>query len=124
MKCFYCGKEFDLTGKQGGQNRQFCFDCIPEGLDRKERDKIRRNLVIKMLNKQKLQMGCSKCGYNKCPQALEWHHPNDDKNFDPATKARDGSIKGYLAYQEEIKKCILLCSNCHREEHYLNGNEV
>lgn len=124
MQCFYCGKEFNLSGKQGGQNRQFCFDCMPEGLERKERDNLRRKLVLKKVSDQKIQMGCSKCGYNRCAQALEWHHDNDDKNFTPADKVRDGNVKSFTAYQEEIKKCILLCANCHREAHYINGDEV
>lgn len=119
MKCFYCKQEFSLTGKQGGQNRQFCFNCIPEGLERTERDKIRKKLVVDLTNQQKIEMKCCKCGYDKCPQALEWHHQNDDKNFNPSDLIRDGSIKKYELYQEEIKKCILLCSNCHREEHYM-----
>lgn len=118
MKCFYCNQEFSLTGKQGGQNRQFCFNCVPEGLERKERDKIRKKLVIDLANKQKLQMKCCRCGYDKCPQALEWHHQNDDKAFNPSDLLREGSITKYELYQKEIQKCILLCSNCHREEHY------
>lgn len=40
MKCFYCKQEFSLIGTQGGQNRQFCFNCIPEGLERKEKKEI------------------------------------------------------------------------------------
>lgn len=119
MKCFYCKQEFSLTGTQGGQNRQFCFNCIPEGLERKERDKLRKKLITDLANQQKIEIKCSKCGYDKCPQALEWHHPNDDKNFNPADLIRDGSIKKYELYQKEIEKCILLCSNCHREEHYM-----
>ena len=119
MICFYCKKEFSLSGKQGGQNRQFCFDCIPEGLEKKDQLQIRRKLITNLANKQKIEMGCSKCGYNKCPQALEWHHKNDNKNFNPSDMIKDGSIKKYELYQAEIKKCVLLCSNCHREEHYI-----
>ena len=43
MKCFYCEKEFQLSGKQGGQNRIFCYECVPNGLSRQEGKAIRRN---------------------------------------------------------------------------------
>lgn len=57
---------------------------------------------------------CSICGYNKCLSALEFHHTNGDKEFN--------LNKGFKSYswekiEEEIKKCILICSNCHRELH-------
>lgn len=59
---------------------------------------------------------CSKCGYNKCLDALEFHH------LDPSIKEFGIGQKGYTKSWEKIKqeldKCILLCANCHREEHY------
>lgn len=58
---------------------------------------------------------CTKCGYNKCIAALDFHH------IDPLQK--DKSIKDIILrkwniIENELKKCILICSNCHREEHY------
>lgn len=56
---------------------------------------------------------CGLCGYNRFYGALEFHHR------DPATKEFDISGKGQtfsLARKRaEAVKCILLCSNCHRE---------
>ena len=117
MKCFYCGKEFILNGKQGGQNRVFCYDCYPEGLSRNEREKLRRELLYKKANDYKVKLGCKKCGYNKYGGVLEWHHKDDNKNFNPGDKLKDGTIKSYLLYEEEIQKCDLYCANCHREWH-------
>ena len=56
---------------------------------------------------------CSKCGYNKNPAALEFHH------LDPTVKERKiiGSSLSLERQREEAKKCILVCSNCHREIH-------
>lgn len=55
---------------------------------------------------------CSKCGYNKCFDALEFHHINSgEKSFGLAAIWRIGLKKA----REEAKKCILLCANCHRE---------
>lgn len=55
---------------------------------------------------------CEFCGYNKCSSALEFHH-KDPTQKDPL---------GLRAYKlsrlyAEVDKCLLLCSNCHREEH-------
>ncbi len=71
----------------------------------------------KNMNKLRELLGnkCKTCGYFKCKNALEFHH------LDPSTK--DGTVtkilrdKGLKYAMEEIKKCILLCANCHRELH-------
>jgi 5-methylcytosine-specific restriction endonuclease McrA len=59
---------------------------------------------------------CQKCGYNKYIGALEFHHINpEEKDFNPS------SLKKYTMdtrITEELDKCILLCSNCHRETHH------
>jgi len=58
---------------------------------------------------------CIKCGYNKYPEVLEFHHKN------PAEKLFNISYKGHCRSWErvrtEIDKCNLICANCHRETH-------
>lgn len=59
---------------------------------------------------------CTSCGYNKCPAALELHHLDPDgKDF--ALGAIRANIKSWAKIVPELKKCILLCANCHREIH-------
>jgi len=60
--------------------------------------------------------GCSKCGYAKNMAALHFHHIDADKK---AFKlgARMLSNRSWEAIVEEAEKCILLCANCHSEEH-------
>ena len=118
MICFYCGKEFDLSGKQGGQNRIFCQECIPDGLTKDVAHHIRRRLYLDKANQQKKELGCSICGYNKYGEVLEWHHIDPNiKDFNPGDIMRDCSMKKWEWYQNEIKKCVLMCANCHREWH-------
>lgn len=60
---------------------------------------------------------CSICGYDKCKEALDFHHINpDEKEFSISDK-RDFKIE---KIKLELDKCILLCRNCHAELHYLN----
>ena len=120
MNCLFCGKDFDIIGQgSGGKNRLFCYDCYPANMPRKQRNQHLRYLKQTMYDNQKLQLGCSVCGYNKCASALEWHHPNGDKINEPSC-LRGRSVEQYL---QETSKCILLCSNCHRELHSKEKND-
>lgn len=57
---------------------------------------------------------CCKCGYDKCVDALEFHHENpNEKEF----KLGSGNTVSWQEYKEEVLKCILVCSNCHKEIH-------
>ena len=56
---------------------------------------------------------CQICGYNRCINALEFHHVNpEEKDF-----TISGGTKSFDTLKPEIDKCILVCSNCHREIH-------
>lgn len=58
---------------------------------------------------------CACCGYDKCIQALEFHHLNpEEKDFNFGTNTN----RSWESTRNEIKKCILVCANCHREIHY------
>lgn len=56
---------------------------------------------------------CQICGYNKCINALEFHH------VDPAEKDHITFNKrwSFEKLKSELDKCVLLCANCHREIH-------
>ena len=58
---------------------------------------------------------CACCGYDKCIQALEFHHLNpEEKDFSFGTNPN----RSWQTTRQEIQKCILVCANCHREIHY------
>jgi hypothetical protein len=56
---------------------------------------------------------CSLCHYNKCLGALHFHH------IDPSQKDFNISAENsmWCKIETELKKCILLCANCHAEVH-------
>lgn len=58
---------------------------------------------------------CQVCGYNRCIDALEFHHVNSSgKDFSISEK---GYTRSWVRVKEELDKCMLLCANCHRELH-------
>ena len=56
--------------------------------------------------------GCSVCGYKKSLDALCFHHKRDKKYI--VSRMSQNSRK---SIKEEIRKCILVCHNCHSEIH-------
>ena len=81
---------------------------------KKRRSKLKEELVKYKGGK------CQICGYDKCIEALEFHHLNNDE--------KDFTISSYLnlsidKLKSEVDKCILVCANCHREIHHKENEE-
>lgn len=57
---------------------------------------------------------CSSCGYNKCIQALDFHHTDPSIKDGDFSNSRSWSDKRFFT---KLDKCILLCANCHKELH-------
>lgn len=56
---------------------------------------------------------CQICGYDKCIEALDFHHINPkEKDF-----SISGGTRSFETLKPELDKCILVCANCHREIH-------
>ncbi len=89
--------------------------CSPECLvkTKREKDKIVRIQQRAALDAFKIKLGCSRCGYNQCGAALDFHHKDSNKE-------RRITVRSWATRlgQMEIDKCVLLCANCHREEHH------
>lgn len=74
-----------------------------------------RNVLLKAKAVEYKGNKCEVCGYSKCIAALEFHH------VDPKTKDKRFSAWRKMAWKEvqaELDKCVLLCSNCHKEHHF------
>lgn len=73
----------------------------------------KRRLKIKAMAIEYKGGACSRCGYDRCPDALEFHH------LDPAEKdfgvGTSGHCRSWERVKAELDKCIMVCSNCHRE---------
>ncbi len=75
---------------------------------------IRRLRLKKMLVESRGGQ-CQICGYSRCLTALDFHHIDArTKGFELSQRDLTRSWKTILV---EVKKCVLVCSNCHREIH-------
>jgi len=105
--CRLCNKKFnDYQGK----NRSRCGSC---------NTKIRRfrakAAAIKFLGGK-----CIECGWKKNQAALQFHHiDSSKKDFTIGNVAN----KSWDEIRSEIKKCALLCANCHSIKHSSKNEE-
>lgn len=55
------------------------------------------------------------CGYSRDIHALDFHHLDEStKKFGLSDR---GMTRSWKKTEIEVKKCALLCANCHREVH-------
>lgn len=78
---------------------------------------IQKNVVLhKAISYLKLKYGCAICGYKRCERSLDFHHINPkEKRFNISNPPKH--LAHWKVVEKEIQKCVLLCSNCHRELH-------
>ena len=63
----------------------------------------------------KIGLVCTQCGESH-PACIDFHHPNDDKRKGVAEMGCN--TYKWETILEEINKCVVLCSNCHRKVHW------
>lgn len=74
------------------------------------RKRTKERMVLAMGGK------CVCCGYDRCVEALDFHHldPSAKEIAVGATRANPTSWSKIV---KELRKCVLLCAICHREYH-------
>lgn len=105
--CNDCKTLSEFYVKKNGDMHPYCKSCTSNKL-------IAKNKVTKSKCVEYKGGKCEKCGYNKSQSALHFHH------VDPATKAFSIASRQSCSFEElkaELDKCIMLCANCHAEEH-------
>jgi hypothetical protein len=99
-ECLGCGKTGDFV------RRRFCQSCVY-----KKRTQTVRTKLVELVGNS-----CWLCGYNRCLNAIDFHH------IDPRNKVYNIGIEKltHLSWDvaiSEMRKCVRLCSNCHKEVH-------
>lgn len=124
-----CKWSTNFTQTGAPEYRSLCDECWNErGRERakKNRDKLTAQKLDRSLKRKEQcieYMGgsCSECGYSKCTKALTFHH------LDPLTKSFSISEKIDAPWNQvakELDKCVLLCFNCHMEQHCVLDMEL
>ncbi len=116
-ECRYCKKSYPenffgiaLTTKDKIYYRhkcKFCYQNAKNILKGKNKD---------WLQKYKKDSKCGVCGIND-HRVLEFHHL-DRKDKDFSISFMFNNRFGLEKMKAEIKKCVILCANCHRITHW------
>lgn len=109
-RCHDCHSEYNRQYRHNTQNKKRRTELI-----RNNKQATKKYLVNLLGGK------CQKCGLkDECPAIYDFHHR------DPKVKDKTVSFTHaeYVSarIKREIKKCDLLCSNCHRRIHWEQKN--
>lgn len=103
--CLLC----DRNNRQKNAARNRAEHPERERATRQARHKAKREFLVS------LKISCCRCGENH-PACLDFHHR------DPATKdVNISQVAGNISLKrlrEEVQKCEVICSNCHRKLHW------
>jgi hypothetical protein len=110
ITCKICGNKLD--GKQTYYCSIKCKNRAHQSYQsQKERGFNRKIEIIQSLGGK-----CSICGYKRNSAALTFHHKNPlEKEF--KLDVRSLSNRTLSKIKNELKKCVLICHNCHAELH-------
>ena len=109
-KCITCKEEKPIEEfyESKGRRRNDCKTCLLALQKRRWRD--RKKKAVDLFGGE-----CTVCGYNKNIAAFDFHH------LDPSEKEYNWNTLKCRPWNEviaELKKCTLLCKNCHSEIHH------
>jgi hypothetical protein len=111
-RCSICKKRWN--------NKSYQYNTDYHKNRQKEFKKKRKKQWIEYLESM-IVLECQECGYNKCFAALDFHHVDNNKKENSISKIiclNSFTDKNKKILIEEIRKCVILCSNCHRETHF------
>lgn len=131
--CFTCGttkplSEFFRQNREGRPqtHAHWCKGCQKAYYQQPKwkaffikRQREMRNAKRDAMMARKVAEGCADCGENH-PACLEYHHIDPTQKVTEISKliASNASMK---RIETEAAKCEVLCSNCHRKRHYMDG---
>jgi hypothetical protein len=128
-KCCLCKQKKEVSefnkkssSKDGIQNK--CRECSKSSGKKHYKDNHDYYIKKNKKNRQRIKgwifdykknSKCKCCG-EKEPVCLDFHHTDsNNKDFEIAIAVR--SLLSIEKIEEEIKKCVVVCSNCHRKIH-------
>ena len=114
-RCDYCKKDYPessfgiaLTRNDKVYRRRKCANCY-----KLTKQKLTQK-YFQWLNDYKVERGCSRCKI-KDVRVLDFHHKNEQHKLFTIGGFRRSV--GFERIQAEVKKCEIVCANCHRILH-------
>lgn len=112
---FLSNRRAGWSAPDGTYRQSYCKSC------HRARTLSTRKAKIAELGRIKCQVGCADCGYNTHAIALDFHHIRGPKLLNISSAV--GYQYAWSSVLQEIKKCIVLCANCHRIRHATNKSQ-
>jgi len=110
MKCEYHVCQNDA------RHRRYCSrSCNTKHRIHKTR-KLRKQKAVDYLGGS-----CVRCGYNRCIEALHFHHTQGKNN---SIGKMISNWKSWEVIENELNKCDLVCANCHHEIHFSSKTNI
>ena len=106
-KCLLDKDRSEYYTKDGGRLHAECKACF---IKRKQESYYDKKKFVQSL----VGTSCTVCGYDRTWNALELHHKDPNEKEFGVSRMWGMSEK---KIEKEVAKCVLLCSNCHREVH-------
>ena len=104
--CSVCDQEVFKVWRKGPKQAEYNKKYRERRLERKKRAIIYKGSK------------CEHCSLEVHPAAFDFHHlDKTQKDTDPGLMMSCSDEVLFL----ELDKCVLLCANCHRVEHFING---
>ena len=118
--CKKCKEITEFTKREIIQGKQIyryrCRECTAE------LNKKRRIELLNYTDSYKKATPCQKCGFDDF-RALQFHHINrEDKSFTISEAVKNRISLNTIS--REIKKCLILCANCHQILHWNERNQA
>jgi len=123
-------KPLEEFAKRGDKLQSICKSCHnfyshnhylnnkQKYLDKAKRSDKKRK---EWFEEYKQSLKCEKCGDNRW-YVLEFHHLDPtEKDFNVSNAITSYGREKLLS---EVKKCMVLCANCHREVHYQERKDL
>ena len=107
--CKHCGETDPAKFFKQNKMKSCCLKCHTLHVHQRMR-------LVKLKAVEYLGNKCSKCNYEGVPAVFDFHH------LDPSKKDfswGNRRTSNWDNLKKELDKCVLLCSNCHRELHDL-----
>lgn len=121
LKYYYMTEEGKAVRRRLSEIRSRLRKSPEEKAERERRHNREKRKILKSILIEMRSGGCINCG-EKHPGCLDWHHIDQNDKDKPVSRIYSMGMKKALDFLEsECKKCVVLCSNCHRKLHWENG---